>query len=128
MTKVGHIYLVDDDESMRTSLGRMLKDVGYIVEEFSSAVAFLEHSVTVAPAVILLDMRMPEMDGITAAQRIRSMTYESFCNVPLVAFTAGVTDEERQKAKDAGMHYFMPKPFTKDDLINLIAELGLISL
>jgi signal transduction histidine kinase/CheY-like chemotaxis protein len=77
---------------------------------------------------VLLDMRMPEMDGITAAQRIRSMTYESFCNVPLVAFTAGVTDEERQKAKDAGMHYFMPKPFTKDDLINLIAELGLISL
>jgi hypothetical protein len=77
---------------------------------------------------VLLDMRMPEMDGITAAQRIRSMTYESFSNVPLVAFTAGVTDEERQKAKDAGMHYFMPKPFTKDDLINLIAELGLISL
>lgn len=77
---------------------------------------------------VLLDMRMPEMDGITAAQKIRSMTYESFCNVPLVAFTAGVTDEERAKAKDAGMHYFMPKPFTKDDLINLVAELGLISL
>jgi len=56
MTKVGHIYLIDDDESMPTSLSRMLKDVGYIVEDFSSAVTFLEHSVPVAPAVILLDM------------------------------------------------------------------------
>ncbi|MBU3593576.1 response regulator [Polynucleobacter sp. 71A-WALBACH] len=60
MTKVGHIYLIDDDESMRTSLSRMLKDVGYIVDDFSSAVTFLEHSVPVAPAVILLDMQMPD--------------------------------------------------------------------
>ncbi len=64
MTKVGHIYLIDDDESMRTSLSRMLKDVGYMVEDFSSAVTFLEHSTPVAPAVILLDMQMPDMTGL----------------------------------------------------------------
>jgi CheY-like chemotaxis protein len=76
---------------------------------------------------ILMDMRMPEMDGITAAKKIRSMKYENFSKVPIVAFTAGVTDDEKQKAKDAGMHLFLPKPFTKEDLINIVTELGIIS-
>lgn len=70
MTKVGHIYLIDDDESMRTSLSRMLKDVGYIVEDFSSAVAFLEDSLPVAPAVILLDMQMPDMTGLDLQEKL----------------------------------------------------------
>lgn len=70
MTKVGHIYLIDDDELMRTSLSRMLKDVGYIVEDFSSAVTFLEHSVPVAPAVILLDMQMPDMTGLDLQEKL----------------------------------------------------------
>jgi FixJ family two-component response regulator len=70
MTKVGHIYLIDDDESMRTSLSRMLKDVGYIVEDFSSAVEFLEHSMPVAPAVILLDMQMPDVTGLDLQEKL----------------------------------------------------------
>ncbi len=70
MTKVGHIYLIDDDESMRTSLSRMLKDVGYTVEDFSSAVAYLKHSLPVAPAVILLDMQMPDMTGLDLQEKL----------------------------------------------------------
>lgn len=56
MTKVGHIYLLDDDESMRISLSRMLRELGYLVEDYASATLFLEKSVPVSPAVILLDM------------------------------------------------------------------------
>jgi FixJ family two-component response regulator len=48
----------------------MLKDVGYIVEDFSSAVTFLEHSVPVAPAVILLDMQMPDMTGLDLQEKL----------------------------------------------------------
>ena len=123
------VCLVEDEQSLIELISLNLEMEGYAVHCFTDGQKALE--VLSEPFhydLIILDVMMPEMDGITAAQRIRSMTYESFCNVPLVAFTAGVTDEERQKAKDAGMHYFMPKPFTKDDLINLIAELGLISL
>jgi FixJ family two-component response regulator len=63
MTKVGHIFLIDDDESMRISLARMLRELGYLVEDYASASIFLEKSVPVAPAVILLDMQMPDMTG-----------------------------------------------------------------
>lgn len=70
MTKVGHIYLIDDDASMRTSLSRMLKEVGYVVEDFSSALSFLEHSLPVSPAVILLDMQMPDMTGLDLQEKL----------------------------------------------------------
>jgi len=63
MTKVGHIYLIGDDESMWVSLSRMLRELGYLVEDYSSAATFLEKSIPVAPAVILLDMQTPDIDG-----------------------------------------------------------------
>lgn len=41
MTKVGHIFLIDDDESMRVSLARMLRDLGYLVDDYANAATFL---------------------------------------------------------------------------------------
>ena len=70
MTKVGHIYLIDDDNSMRESLTRMLRDVGYLVEDYASAVKFLEISIPVSPAVILLDMQMPDMTGVELQEQL----------------------------------------------------------
>jgi FixJ family two-component response regulator len=63
MTKVGYIYLIDDDESMRVSPSRMLRELDYLVEDYASAKEFLDKSVPVSPAVILLDMQMPDMTG-----------------------------------------------------------------
>ena len=50
MNKSGHVYLVDDDESMRTSLSRMLRELGYNVHELASAKDFDEHWVPISPA------------------------------------------------------------------------------
>ena len=61
MTKVGHVYLIDDDESMRLSLTRMLRELGYLVEDYASAQVFLENSVPVSPAVILLVARVTQI-------------------------------------------------------------------
>ena len=70
MTKVGHIYLIDDDESMRISLARMLRELGYLVEDYASAVDFFEKSFPVLPAVILLDMQMPDMTGLELQEKL----------------------------------------------------------
>lgn len=70
MTKAGHIYLIDDDDSMRSSLTRMLREVGYLVDDYASALNFLEKSVPVSPAVILLDMQMPDMTGIDLQEKL----------------------------------------------------------
>ncbi len=70
MTKVGHIYLIDDDESMRVSLTRMLRDLGYLVDDYAKAADFLEKSIPVSPAVILLDMQMPDMTGLDLQEKL----------------------------------------------------------
>jgi FixJ family two-component response regulator len=70
MTKVGHGYHIDDDESMRISLSRMLRELGYLVEDYASASVFLEKSVPVSPVVILLDMQMPDLDWARFARKL----------------------------------------------------------
>ncbi|WP_114689863.1 response regulator transcription factor [Polynucleobacter necessarius] len=72
MTKVGHIYLIDD-ESMRVSLSRMLRELGYLVEDYASAAIFLEKSVPVSPAVIFLDMQMPALTGFDLQEKLHKL-------------------------------------------------------
>jgi FixJ family two-component response regulator len=118
MTKVGHIYLIDDDESMRTSLSRMLKDVGYIVEDFSSAVTFLEHSVPVAPAVILLDMQMPDMTGIDLQEKLLQLSRKT----PIIFISGQSHPHQIVKSLKRGAVDFLFKPFNLEDLLKAVAD------
>jgi FixJ family two-component response regulator len=118
MTKVGHIYLIDDDESMRTSLCRMLKDVGYIVEDFSSAVTFLEHSLPVAPAVILLDMQMPDMTGLDLQEKLLQLGR----NTPIVFVSGQSHPHQIVKSLKQGAVDFLFKPFNLEDLLKAVAD------
>ena len=118
MTKVGHIYLIDDDESMRTSLSRMLKDVGYIVEDFSSAVIFLEHSLPVAPAVILLDMQMPDMTGLDLQEKLLKIGRKT----PIVFVSGQSHPHQIVKSLKQGAVDFLFKPFNLDDLLKAVAD------
>jgi FixJ family two-component response regulator len=118
MTKVGHIYLIDDDESMRTSLSRMLKDVGYMVEDFSSAVTFLEHSVPVAPAVILLDMQMPDMTGLDLQEKLVQLGRKT----PIVFVSGQSHPHQIVKSLKRGALDFLFKPFNLEDLLKAVAD------
>lgn len=118
MTKAGHIYLVDDDESMRTSLLRMLKDLGYIVEDFSSATAFLEHSLPVAPAVILLDMQMPDVSGLDLQEKLLKLGRKT----PIVFVSGQSHPHQIVKSLKQGAVDFLFKPFNLEDLLKAIAD------
>ncbi|MBU3589234.1 response regulator transcription factor [Polynucleobacter sp. 80A-SIGWE] len=118
MTKVGHIYLIDDDESMRTSLSRMLKDVGYIVEDFSSAVTFLEDSLPVAPAVILLDMQMPDMTGLDLQEKLIQLGRKT----PIVFVSGQSHPHQIVKSLKRGAVDFLFKPFNLEDLLKAVAD------
>ena len=118
MTKVGHIYLIDDDESMRTSLSRMLRDVGYIVEDFSSAVTFLEDSMPVAPAVILLDMQMPDMTGLDLQEKLVQLGRKT----PIVFVSGQSHPHQIVKSLKSGALDFLFKPFNLEDLLKAVAD------
>lgn len=61
----GHIYLIDDDPSIRRSLAYSLSSVRYSIQTFDSPTAFLRDALPITPAVILLDIRMPGMNGLS---------------------------------------------------------------
>lgn len=88
------VVLVDDDDLFRESLGRNLADAGYEVNDFARGAAALDHLLAGAPAnLVILDWRMPEMNGIEVLKRIRAASLE----VPAIFLTA-LTDQIYEEA------------------------------
>jgi FixJ family two-component response regulator len=103
---------------MRTSMLRMLKDLGYIVEGFASAAAFLEHSIPVAPAVILLDMQMPDVTGLDLQEKLLKLGRKT----PIVFVSGQSHPHQIVKGLKQGAVDFLFKPFNLEDLLKAIAD------
>ena len=118
MTKVGHIYLIDDDESMRISLARMLRELGYLVEDYASASIFLEKSLPVSPAVILLDMQMPDMTGLELQEKLLKLHRKT----PIVFVSGQSHPHQIVQSLKKGAVDFLFKPFNLEDLLKAVAD------
>ena len=118
MTDIGHIYLIDDDESMRTSLARMLGEVGYQVQEYASATEFLEKSLPLAPAVILLDMQMPDVTGLDLQKQLVGLGRKT----PIVFISGQSHPHQIVQALKNGAIDFLFKPFNLEELLQAINE------
>ena len=118
MTKAGHIYLIDDEESMRTSLGRMLRELGYLVEDYASASMFLEKSVPVSPAVILLDMQMPDSTGLDLQEKLLKFGLKT----PIIFISGQSHPHQIVSGLKKGAVDFLFKPFNLGELLKSIAD------
>ncbi len=118
MNKSGHVYLVDDDASMRTSLCRMLRELGYNVHDFASAKDFIEHSVPISPAVILLDLQMPDMTGLDLQEELARIGRKT----PIVFISGQSHPQQIVKSLKKGAMDFLFKPFNLEDLLNSVAD------
>ena len=119
MTRLtGTIYLIDDDNSMRDSLARMLRDVGYTVQDFESATSFLQNSLPVAPAVIVLDMQMPDVNGLDLMERLEKLGRKS----PIVFLSGQSHPQQIVKGLKKGALDFLFKPFNIDELLQAIDQ------
>ncbi len=119
MTRLtGTIYLIDDDNSMRDSLARMLRDVGYTVQDFESATSFLQNSLPVAPAVIVLDMQMPDVNGLDLMERLEKLGRKS----PIVFLSGQSHPQQIVKGLKKGALDFLFKPFNIDELLRAIDQ------
>ena len=72
---------------------------------------------------ILMDMRMPEMDGLEATRRIRSMNRPDAKAIPIIALTANAFDEDVQRSMQAGLNAHLSKPVEPDVLFETLEEL-----
>jgi len=110
------IYVVDDDAGVRRSLEQLLKAEGFAVMSFDSATAFLEAAPGLAPGCILLDVRMPEMDGLELQERLRDLDIA----LPVVITTGHGDVATAVKAMKAGAADFLEKPYSDGDLLGAI--------
>jgi CheY-like chemotaxis protein len=111
------ILLVDDDESIRQFIQMALSDDGYDVATASDGAAALALIPEWSPALILLDMRMPGVDGWAFAERYRK-TPEP--HVPVVVLTAA--RDAAESASQIAADGFLAKPFDLADLIRIVAR------
>jgi two-component system response regulator FixJ len=110
------IHVVDDEESIRRSVGFMLRTSGYQVQTYVSGVSFLKEVKAADAGCILLDVRMPEMDGLEV-QRELNQRGVSF---PVIVLTGHGDVGIAVQAMKAGAVDFLEKPFEKAHLIQAI--------
>ncbi len=117
--EVGTILVVDDNEELRTLLELLLLEAGYPVETAVDGREALRRVGERMPAVILLDMRMPGMDGWTFAREFRAR-HGKAC--PIVVVTAA--ENARQRAAEVDADGFLGKPFEIEDLLRTVERYG----
>src|SRR4249919_1217256 len=106
------VLVIDDDPSIRQVVGFVLTDEGYLVDEAPDGEVALEAIGRQHPDVILLDMKMPVMDGWEFARRYRELYNH---RAPIVVVTAA--QDAAQRGADVGADDFLAKPFDLDALV-----------
>lgn len=112
------VHLVDDDEAIRRSAGFMLKTSGFRVQTFESGDQLLKAAATLDPGCILLDIRMPGMDGLEVQQALK----ERGVGLPVVIMTGHGDVTLAVQAMKAGAVDFIEKPFEKAVLLGAIEQ------
>ena len=112
------IWLLDDDVSMLKALGRLMNSAGFIVEKFNHPAAFLTRLEHAPCRVAVLDVWMPEMNGLEVQACLHRDSPET-----RIIFISGRDDPSvRQTALDAGAFAFLAKPFEDEVLVELIQK------
>jgi len=112
------VAIVDDDASVRQSSRRLIRSFGYRAEAFGSGEEFLTSAAAAQAACLVLDVRMPGMDGLELQRRLT----ERGVRIPIVFLTARATDDEERRARAAGAVAFLRKPVGKATLLQALEK------
>jgi two-component system response regulator MprA len=113
------VLVVDDEPAVREALARSLAFEGYEVAEAADGVAALEQVERTRPDLVVLDVLMPRMDGLTACRRLRA----TGSAVPVLMLTARGMVGDRVTGLDAGADDYLVKPFELDELLARVRAL-----
>lgn len=121
-----HILVVDDNEMNRKILGSMLAYEGITFEEADGGTAAIQTYLKAAENTydcILMDVRMPDIDGIMATKQIRGSGRRDAKTIPIIAVSANGFPDDMAKAKEAGMDSYCVKPIEREKLFKTIKDL-----
>ncbi len=113
--------LLAEDHPVNTMLAvKLLQDAGFAVLTAGNGLEALQHLETEQVDLVLMDIQMPEMDGLEATRRIREQ--KKFTDLPIIAMTAHAMAGDRSRCLEAGMNDYISKPVRQDLLISLISR------
>jgi CheY-like chemotaxis protein len=114
-----HVLLVEDNLINRKLAGTLLRKLGYTFELAENGLEAIDAAETKVYALILMDMQMPEMDGLEATRRIRAGNGPN-ANTWIIALTANAMQSDQDACREAGMNDFLSKPFNPKALSKVL--------
>lgn len=118
------ILVVDDNAVNRIIARKLLEDKGYLIDEEENGTDAINRILETDPYdIILMDVHMPGIDGYETTRRIRNMDDRTRANVPIIAVSGDVYEEDIERSRRAGMDAHIPKPIAIDNLLSVIKEL-----
>ena len=115
------ILLVEDDEASQYIFSTLLQHRGYLTEVAADAEHGFQRIKQEQPALIIMDVGLPEMDGVTMTRMLKSDPATR--DIPILVLTVFAFDHDRQEALHAGADRFVPKPAEKEELYAIVEEL-----
>src|SRR5438552_5225752 len=112
------VSIVDDDASVRRSTRRLLRSSGFRAEAFASAEEFLDSKSAGETACLILDLRMPGMNGLELQRRLS----QNGNPVPIIFLSAQASEEDERSALRSGAVQFLRKPVSKEALLGAIRD------
>jgi FixJ family two-component response regulator len=116
MPAIPLISIVDDDDALRNSLDDLIQSIGFRTQGFASAEAFLSSNQARDTACLILDVRMPGMNGLDLQRQMLAAHWR----MPIIFITSHADDSAHAQALEAGAVAFLYKPFREEDLLNAI--------
>jgi FixJ family two-component response regulator len=113
MTAEAVVYVVDDDESVRRSLARLIRSAGLDVETFPSGKAFLEHKLADCPSCLVLDLKLPGSSGLDLQSALAALEPA----IPIIFITGHGNVPATVRAMKGGALDFLQKPFSSQELL-----------
>ena len=112
------ILMAEDNPANQRVATALLKAAGFVIEIVTNGRAAVDRAMASEFDIVLMDVQMPIMDGLTATRRMRE--HEKLKTVPIVGLTAGAMEEDRNKCISAGMSDYLSKPVDWDKLLALL--------
>lgn len=113
------VYVVDDDDAVRTSASLLLEGAGYETESFESGTVFLDKVDKDRPGVVLLDINMPGLSGLEVQQAIKSRGLQAF---PVIVLTGQGDVGVAVRAMKNGAFEFIEKPYQNEALLDAVSN------
>jgi polar amino acid transport system substrate-binding protein len=118
------LILLAEDNPVNQALAEMhIERLGYKVHSVANGKEALEAVANIEYGLVLMDIQMPQMDGMEATRRIREQENKTGHHIPIVAMTANAIPGDREKYLAAGMDEYISKPFKEQELARILNEL-----